>query len=226
MLLLGGVAVAQEEATETAVPSPQEVAIGTEEVQPQQTVNQLHEALLKAMREGEKLGYKGRYGRLEPVVREVFDFKVIARFAVGPFWDKLSEEQQKLLQEKLAQYAIASYAAEFKDYSGETFEIVEVRPFRRRFRTVKALLKTPDEEVEFLYLLRKVGDRWKIFDVRANGVSDLALKRAQFTEILEKDDFDILIKKLDEKIRVYAEGKEKPELGKPTEEKAQPIGSS
>ena len=242
ILLLGGVAVAQEESSERSVPAFERVAATErkEDVLPQQTVNRLHETLLKVMREGERLGYEGRYRLLEPVVQEVFDFKVIARFSVGPFWEKLSEEQRKLLQEKLAQYATASYAAEFKDYGGETFEIVEIKPFRRRFRTVKALLKSPDETVAFLYLLRKVEDRWKIFDVRADGVSDLALKRAQFTEILKKDGFEALIKRLDDKIKAYAAGKEKPELkrsakaSKPKagqsleskEREAQPSGSS
>ena len=216
MLLLGGALPAQEEGTQAVPPAEQGTALEQEEViSPQKTVERLHEALLRAMRQGEQLGYEGRYELLEPVVRNAFDFKVIARFSVGPFWEKLSEEQRKRLQEKLLQYAVASYAAEFKSYGGERFEIVESQPFRRRFRAVRALLKSPDETVEFLYLLRKVGDGWKIFDVRADGVSDLALKRAQFTQLLERDGFEALIAKLDEKITAYAEGKEKPELRKP-----------
>ncbi|MEO6824457.1 MAG: hypothetical protein ABI167_07010 [Nitrosospira sp.] len=46
---------------------------------PEQTVNRLHETLLKAMREGEKLGFQGRVALLAPVINQTHDLDFIAR---------------------------------------------------------------------------------------------------------------------------------------------------
>ncbi len=175
-------------------------------------VEKLNNTLLEVMKRAKELGYQGRYELLEPVVREVYDFKAISKYVLGKHWDSLVPEQKKNFIEKLTQYGIAAYASQFNDYSGEQFKILGEEPFRGRFRVVKSILEVPDDEnVNFVYILRKTGDSWKIIDVRYDGVSDLALKRSQFTEILGKKGFDGLLAKLDEKIANYAKGKNKPE---------------
>ncbi len=168
-------------------------------------IEKLNRTLLEAMKRAGELGYQGRYRLLEPVVREAFDFRAISRYVLGSHWKRLSPEQQELFVEKMTRYGIATYAAQFDDYGGERFEILSEKPFRERFRVVKSKLRSPKEEdVEFVYILRRTGDGWKIVDVRYDGISDLALKRGQFSEILEKEGFEALLSKLDEKIADYA----------------------
>jgi len=53
-------------------------------------------------------------------------------------------------------------------------------------------------------MLKKKGESWRIINIIANGVSDLALKRSEYTSILKKDGFDALIIKINEKIESYA----------------------
>jgi phospholipid transport system substrate-binding protein len=53
-------------------------------------------------------------------------------------------------------------------------------------------------------MLKKKGDNWKIINIIANGVSDLALKRSEYTSILERDGFEALIAKMNEKIDNYS----------------------
>jgi phospholipid transport system substrate-binding protein len=48
--------------------------------------------------------------------------------------------------------------------------------------------------------MRQVGDRWKIIDVYLDGtVSELALRRSEFSSIVKREDFDALIAAIDEK---------------------------
>ncbi|MBL8528930.1 MAG: ABC transporter substrate-binding protein, partial [Burkholderiales bacterium] len=44
----------------------------------------------------------------------------------------------------------------------------------------------------------------RIVNIVADGISDLALKRAQYTSIMEREGFDSLLAKLSQKIADYA----------------------
>ena len=53
-------------------------------------------------------------------------------------------------------------------------------------------------------MLKEIGDNWRIINIIANGVSDLALKRSEYTNILQREGFDALIAKINEKIDTYS----------------------
>jgi phospholipid transport system substrate-binding protein len=53
-------------------------------------------------------------------------------------------------------------------------------------------------------MLKEKGASWRIINIIANGVSDLALKRSEYTAILQRDGFDALISQINEKIDNYA----------------------
>ncbi len=171
-------------------------------------VAKLNRALLEVMRQAKELGYPGRYRLLEPVVKEVYDFSSISRYVLGSHWKQLAPEEKTAFIQKMTEFGIAAYAAEFNDYAGEQFKLLSEEPFRTRLKVVRAVLEVPKEEdVQFVYILRPTADGWKIIDVRYDGVSDLALKRAQFADILAKEGFEGLLAKLDERIANYAKGK-------------------
>ena len=54
--------------------------------------------------------------------------------------------------------------------------------------------------VRFDYVLRQTNDGWRIVNVLADGVSDLALKRVEYRAILQRDGFQALIDMLKDKI--------------------------
>ena len=58
-------------------------------------VRSLYDTLLANMRSGPSLGASGRYARIEPVVRRVFDIPFMTRLAVGPEWANLTEAQRQ-----------------------------------------------------------------------------------------------------------------------------------
>ncbi|WP_022947824.1 ABC transporter substrate-binding protein [Methylohalobius crimeensis] len=183
----------------------QEAASSTEKATA--VVAKLNQTLLEIMRRAKALGYSGRYQLLEPVVEQVYDFSAISRYVLGSHWSRLTKEEKETFIAKMTEYGIASYAAQFDDYANEQFNILSEEPFRTRFRVVRAMLEVPEgEDVEFVYILRPTREGWKIIDVRYDGVSDLALKRGQFADILAKEGFDRLLAKLDEKIDNYAKG--------------------
>lgn len=170
-----------------------------------QVVEAFQNELLAVMKQGPELGYKGRYKKLESVIRSSHDLDKIARIVVGREWEKLNEAQQKKLTDVFSQLSIASYAHNFKEFTGESFEFVSEEETARGGMIIHTLLVIPDDkDVKFDYMLKQNAESWKIINIIANGVSDLALKRSEYTSVLKRQGFDALIAKITEKIDNYA----------------------
>ena len=167
-------------------------------------VEKFEKELIDVMKNGAKLGFQGRYDRLKAPVSDSHDLPKIARIVVGKEWEKLTEDQQKKLVDVFSELSIASYAHNFKDYSGESFTFDNEEQTARGGFVVHSLLNVPDDKpVKFEYMLKEKGDSWRIINIIANGVSDLALKRSEYTTILQREGFDALIAKISEKIDSY-----------------------
>lgn len=170
-----------------------------------QIVEKFQSDLIAVMKEGKQLGYAGRYEKLKEAVINSHDLSKIARIVVGKEGEKLSEEQQQKLDEVFSKLSIASYAHNFKDYSGESFVFDSEEQTTRGGVVIHSHLVIPDDKpVKFDYMLKEKGSSWRIINIIANGVSDLALKRSEYTTILQREGFDALIAKINEKIDTYS----------------------
>jgi len=170
-----------------------------------QIIDKFQTELIHVMKDGKKLGYAGRYEKLEPAVVNSHDLPKIARIVVGKEGEKLTEEQQKKLADVFTRISVASYAHNFKDFSGEEFIIDSEEETKNGGVVIHSHLTIPDDKpVKFDYMLKEKGASWRIINIIANGVSDLALKRSEYTAILQRDGFDALISQINEKIDNYA----------------------
>ncbi len=170
-----------------------------------QIIDKFQTDLITVMKDGKKLGYSGRYDKLEPAVINSHDLPKIARIVVGKEWEKLNDEQQKKLTDVFSKLSIASYAHNFKEFGGETFTIDSEEETKMGGVVIHSHLDLPDDKpVKFDYMLKEKGSSWRIINIIANGVSDLALKRSEYTAILQREGFDTLIAKINEKIDNYA----------------------
>jgi len=95
---------------------------------PEQVIQKLQSSLLQVMREGEKLGYEGRFKFLEPVIDQSHDTETIIKTILGAtYWSQLDSEQKKLVVDTFRQLSIATYAGRFTHHDGEQFEVIEQR---------------------------------------------------------------------------------------------------
>lgn len=169
---------------------------------PEEKVRQLQASLLQAMREGQALGYQGRFDLLAPVVNQSHDFDFIIRTVLGSNWTELDQEQRRIITDTFSQLSIATYAAQFKEYNGEQFEILEQRAFPQGHVEVRThLIKADKDTVDLRYLLKQqVAEGWRIVNIVAEGVSDLAIKRTEYRAILQRDGFPAFLEMLQEKL--------------------------
>jgi len=168
-------------------------------------VENLHETLLSVMKEGKQIGYQGRYDRLAPVITAGFDMPFVAKTALGKYWETLSEEQKSKFIEVFSRLSIATYAANFDAYSGERFKVVSEKEVSGgRVLVQTQLIKSDGGQVQLDYLLHRTDSQWRIINIVAEGVSDLALKRADYTSFIKNKGFDSLLIKLNEKVAQYS----------------------
>jgi phospholipid transport system substrate-binding protein len=169
-------------------------------------VERLHAVLIEVMKEAESLGYQGRYDRLSPALQEFFDLPFMAEKSVGRHWKTTSPEDQKILVQTFVRYSIANYAGRFHGYSGQHFETLGEEPAARGTRLVRTQLIDPnDENVKLDYRLRATDGDWKIVDVYLNGtVSELALRRSEYSSLIKREGLEALLAALDERIENLA----------------------
>jgi phospholipid transport system substrate-binding protein len=170
-------------------------------------VERLHEALTKVMKEADTLGFDGRESILEPVVSEAYDTAFMARKSVGRHWGKLSETEQHEFVGRFGGLTVATYAGRFNGWSGEAFETLGQEDGVHDTVLVKTkLIRPDDEDVSLDYRLRKTDGGWRIIDVYANGtISELALRRSEYSALLRREGFPSLIEALDKKIGEFRE---------------------
>jgi phospholipid transport system substrate-binding protein len=179
---------------------------------PEVVVERLHETLLGVMKEATVLGYQGRYSRIAPALQASFDFEFMARFVLGSGWKGLSESQQTAWTDAFVRITTATYASRFKGYGGEQFKTLGQDPAAQDTVFVRTVVDRPDaDDVELTYRVRKTDQGWRIIDIYQKGtVSELALRRSEFSGVLKREGFDKLLEVVNAKIADYADGKDEP----------------
>jgi phospholipid transport system substrate-binding protein len=171
-------------------------------------VEGLHETLLGVMQEADALGFSGRLERIRPVLLELYDFPFMAEKSVGLGWRQLDDEGRSQLVDAFSRLAIATYAARFDRYDGARFESLGVQPATHGTVLVKTqIVRESGETVALDYRMRPVEGRWRIIDVFLNGtVSELALRRSEYSGVLKREGFDALIQAIEQKIASQERG--------------------
>ncbi len=170
--------------------------------EPADVVNTLHAALLDAMLHGDTLGCSGRLQRLEPVIASTFDLPFIAQHILKRRWESMTPAQREQFTATLKDLTVVTYATNFSHNSGVQFSTKESRALSKERYQVRAML-TPahDDKVALDYFLQQSDGRWRVINVIADGVSDLALRSTQYDKVYTQSGFEGLMAKLREQIK-------------------------
>jgi phospholipid transport system substrate-binding protein len=166
---------------------------------PTAVVEGFHNTLLDIMRNAPRLGVRGRYERLAPVMAQVFDLATMTRIAVGPPWTGFTAADQAALTEAFSRWSIATYAARFDGFSGETFSTQGVQATANGDQLVRTTLNRTggQEPVVLSYLLRS----GRVVDVYLTGtISELASRRSEFAGLIREGGAARLLAELQRRI--------------------------
>lgn len=180
---------------------------------PTAVVNRFDETLIGVMKDGESLGYQGRFKRLQPVMQEAFALDYMAEKSLGQHWSELGEADRATWRQLFGEFTIANYAANFDRFAGQRFDMLGEEASSNDTTMVKTKVVSPGaDDVALTYRLQNIGGTWKIIDVFLKGtVSELALRRSDYASVFERDGFTALTTVLRGKIADLASGRGKRE---------------
>jgi len=169
---------------------------------PLQVIDTLHRTLLEVGGHDDKPDFKSRFRQLEPVIAASHDFATIARLVGGRFWKDLDEDERTRFTEAFRRASTAAYASRFTSMEGVTFDPATLLEDLGRRVTVRShLVRVDGSKVTFDYILQNTGGQWRIVTVLVDGVSDLALQRAELTTLYNNEGFPGIMAYLQNKAR-------------------------
>lgn len=145
---------------------------------------------------GKVTDHSAREAQLAPIIAEVFDLRRISAISLGRTWRTLSEAQQDAFVELLNVLVVATYADRFDSDTGQQFVTDKVLAVKSGFVVHTRLLRETADDVSLNYYARN----GRVFNVVADGVSDLSLRRADYNSIIKNQGYPALLAHIEEKI--------------------------
>lgn len=125
-----------------------------------------------------KLPLAARVARFEGLVASYYDMPAIAALVVGPAWSSAPAADKQAAIGALTRHSAISLARNFDSYGGERFTIDPVVTPRGSARIVRLTIASGKSSNVLLYQMRQSDGAWRIVDVVAEGVSQLAVQRS------------------------------------------------
>jgi phospholipid transport system substrate-binding protein len=114
-------------------------------------------------------------------------------------WPTLSEADRGRFVAAFEKLSVMTYAARFVSVGPNTFRPIVLAAAEQggRANVATAVARADGANVSLEYLLQQKPAGWQIVNIVADGVSDLALKRAEYQRILTSGSIDTLIAELE-----------------------------
>jgi phospholipid transport system substrate-binding protein len=166
-------------------------------------IERLNAALLATMKAGRTQPFEQRLASLSSVIDQTFDLDTVLATSVGLTWPSLPEDQKTALRAAFNRYTVASYAASFDNFTGQTFQVSpNVRAVANGDVVVQTKLVDSDGPVMPLdYVMRQGPSGWRVVDVLAGGsISRVAVQRSDFRSLLASGGVPALMSALQRKV--------------------------
>jgi phospholipid transport system substrate-binding protein len=150
--------------------------------------------------QNKELDQKAKDRQVDKIVSPIFDFPLMARLALGrEHWPKFTGPQREKFTDLFVKRLKTSYQEKIALYTDEkAFFKPAVQQKKKKTIRIPMELMSREKEIAVLYKLRKVKNRWKIYDVEIQGVSILLTYRSQFDDILRTGGVEELLARLEE----------------------------
>jgi phospholipid transport system substrate-binding protein len=167
---------------------------------PESAVQTLHRALVRVAADPSLESARDRYEALRATVVATHRLDYIAQLTVRRQWRDFTDEERDTFLQAFEEFSVMNYASRFSGVSDDTFRFEEVNETADGRAEVFTTIVTDADSISLDYLLDETDTGWRIINIVADGVSDLALKRAEYRRVLEEGNFGDLIAHISEQI--------------------------
>ena len=177
-----------------AVPAP--VSAGPPTDQLRSRVDKVSNVLEDPAYRGEAKAAQRR-AEIRRIADDIFDFEEMAKRALGRHWDARTPAERSEFVGLFTDLLRRSY---YNKIERATFDKIMFRD--ERLQGGDALVRTTvvlphGEEMGLDYqLIYGAGDRWRVYDLRIEGVSLIANYRSQFSRIIRTSSYESLVTRL------------------------------
>jgi phospholipid transport system substrate-binding protein len=138
------------------------------------------------------------------VISSAFDFREMSKRVLGRTWNTINSEQQDYFVTQMTKLLENVYVGKLETYTGEKVEFVEERIKGNRAQ-VTTLIEDQSVKIPVYYIMQKTGGKWMVYDINIEGVSLIRNYMEQFRSILRKNEYEGLIKIIEEKNLSFTE---------------------
>jgi phospholipid transport system substrate-binding protein len=129
-----------------------------------------------------------------------FDYREMAKRALGSTWGTLSGSQRDDFVKLFAELLEASYSEKIEKYATNIKIDYASEDVDEDYAEVRTFVVRPNDRIPFNYrLLNESGD-WMVYDVSIEGVSLLSNYRSQFSKIIHESSYPELVRRLRHKV--------------------------
>jgi phospholipid transport system substrate-binding protein len=157
-------------------------------------VDSLCQGVLDGVKQAKSAPLQARARRIQPAVEQSFNLDAMAQLTIGEPWSQMSPADRTAVVAALGRYTAARYA---KDFDGDRCVVDPAVVSRGPDKLVKSQVVGGGDSTAVNYRLREAGGAWKVIDVYFNGVSQLAVQRADFAQVVRTGGAPGLVAKLD-----------------------------
>lgn len=144
--------------------------------------------------------HEARRQRIVALIEQRFDFALMSQLALGDTWKERSEDEQANFTRLFSDLLKTTYIRRIESYSDEKVSF-DKQVLKNDLAMVYSLFSKNNSEFSIIYKLQKSDNDWHVYDVIIEGASIIKQYRRQFSQIVQQENFQGLIKRLEEKMR-------------------------
>ena len=144
-----------------------------------------------------------RREKIMSIISLGFDFREMAKRVLGKTWQDINDKERDNFTRLMTKLLENVYIGKLESYSGQTLEFTG-ETIKEDRGQVSVLLDNAGVKIPIHYIMKNTETRWMVYDINIEGVSLVRNYQEQFKAILRKDNYEGLVKVLEEKISTFS----------------------
>ncbi|MBN2342329.1 MAG: ABC transporter substrate-binding protein [Deltaproteobacteria bacterium] len=137
------------------------------------------------------------------IVKKMLDFDRLCKDSLGKHWETRTAEQQTDFSKTLTALIEKNILQRLKDTKSSEI-VYESEKVKGDKATVVTIVTDNSGarpvDVEIAYTMEKKGNKWIVVDMKTDGISLVSNYRSQFNNLIEKEGWDQMMKKMKDKL--------------------------
>ncbi len=150
---------------------------------PASVVSDLGTRALAATRNGDAVAVE--QWRFRQLFRQYFDAEACARYALGPYWQNVTVQQQQEYANRYEDYIVVVYSTLLAHFGGESFTVLKSQPNAEGVIVTSQISGVEPIEVDWQLNWSYYG--YKVTNLFVNGINMATLQRDDLVSVVQRN---------------------------------------